>query len=93
MPTTEPSSSDRSHPVFVVAALAVTSAGVTPNTFRQWLFRQWHPNRRATWTIAVACDLGTREVVYSLPDVMRAEAATRRSAMTRTVRDFQHWIA
>lgn len=85
----EPSSSDRdSSPVFVTSDLAVTAAGVTPNLFRQWLFRQWHPNRRASWTIAVACNITSREVVYSLPDVMQAEAATRRSAMTRTVRDF-----
>lgn len=87
-------SSARSEPdVFVRADVAITSAGITPNLFRQWLFRQWHPNRRTAWTIAVACDTRTHDVIYSLPDVMRAEAATRRSTMTRTVRDFRSWIA
>lgn len=72
---------------FVSRDLAIYAADVDPARFRQWLVRQWNRGEkrpRDTWTIATACDVTTRELVYSLPDVMRAAAATRRSPMRRS---------
>lgn len=72
---------------FVTRDLALYAAEVDPARFRQWLVRQWSRGEkrpRDTWTIAIACDVLTHEVVYSLPDVMRAAAATRRSPMRRS---------
>ena len=72
---------------FVTRDLAVYAAEVDPARFRQWLVRQWNrggKRPRDTWTIAIACDVTTHELIYSLPDVMRAAAATRRSPMRRS---------
>lgn len=73
---------------FVTFADLVEATGITPATIRQWLWRQWHrsPRTRIEWAIATATDLTTRQLVYSLPDAMRTEAATRRSAMRRDSR-------